>query len=92
MTGKPEFSVHKAAGNSSYCIKMSSLVVSTGQPTKLLSEIKLEKISLFLDLGLNVVAQEVITEELEVDTEEYSTNPITPETDVETKEVIGNKM
>ena len=52
----------------------------------------MEKFSLCLDLGLDVVAQEVNTEELEVDTEEYSTYPISPETEVETKEVIGSRM
>ena len=45
----------------------------------------MEKFSRCLDLGLDVVAQEV-------NTEEYSTYPISPETEVETKEVIGNKM
>ena len=34
MTGKPELSVHKAVGNSSYGIKLSSLVVSTDKPYK----------------------------------------------------------
>jgi len=76
MTGKPELSVHKALGNSSYCIKLSSLVVSTDNHIKNLSEIKLEKFSLCLYLRLDVVVQEVNTEELEVDTEEYSTYPI----------------
>ena len=52
----------------------------------------MEKFSSCVDLGLDVVEQEVKTEELEVVTEEYSTYPISPEPEVETKEVIGNKM
>ena len=92
MSGKPELSFHKAVGKSSYCIKLSSVVVSVAQPNcKDSSEIKLEKYSC-LDLGLDVVEQEVKTEELEVDTEEYSTYPISPKTEVNSNEMIVNKM
>ena len=45
--------------------------MSAGQPKRRNSiEIKLEKFSSCVDLGLDVVEQEVKTEELEVDTEE----------------------
>ena len=68
---KPELSFHKGVGNSSYCVQLPSVVVPAGRPKRRNStDIKLEKFSRCVDLGLGVVEQEVKTEELEVDTEE----------------------
>ena len=63
----------------SYYIKLSSGFASACQPNRRnLSEIKMEKFSSCVDLGLDVVEQEVKTEELEVDREEYSTYSTSP--------------
>ena len=76
----------------SYYIKLSSGFVSACQPNRRnLSEIKMEKFSSCVDLGLDVVEQEVKTEELEVDREQYKTYSTSPETEIKTKEVIVNE-
>ena len=67
------------------------MVVSAGQPKRRNSmEIKLEKFSSCVDLGLEVVEQEVKTEELEGDTEEYLTYQTSPETEV--NEILDQRM